>query len=104
MSTLSELLPHEFWREHEYVMPRFPTNKLRQTAAAKLAGQSVVTTYHWGGSKTPQRKWPGPHRNVTVWWVLDSGHMVGWNENPSHGWSFPVMREARPSAEGSGKA
>ena len=26
--------------------------------------------------------WPGRQKNVRNWVVLDSGHAVGWNENP----------------------
>lgn len=37
-------------------------------------------------------RWPGSHKNVYVWWVLENGYMVGWNENPSRGWSFPVVK------------
>ncbi len=36
--------------------------------------------------------WPGSHRNVAVWWKLENGLAVGWNENKSVGWSFPVIR------------
>lgn len=36
--------------------------------------------------------WPGPQRNVHYWVLLVNGYAVGWNENPSRGWSFPVIR------------
>ena len=39
--------------------------------------------------------WPGRHRNVYVWWELANGRAVGWNENKSVGWSFPVIRVPR---------
>jgi hypothetical protein len=35
---------------------------------------------------------PGKHKNVHVWWELENGYAVGWNENPSIGWSFPVVK------------
>ena len=35
--------------------------------------------------------WPGPQKNVCVWYVLENGKAVGWNENPGRGWSFPVI-------------
>ena len=38
------------------------------------------------------RRWPGSHKNVVEWWVLADGTIVGFNENMSVGWSFPVMR------------
>jgi hypothetical protein len=36
--------------------------------------------------------WPAPHKNVFAWWLLETGHAVGFNENPSHGWTFPNIR------------
>lgn len=29
------------------------------------------------------------HRHVFSFIILSNGWAVGWNENPSHGWSFP---------------
>jgi hypothetical protein len=37
-------------------------------------------------------KWPGKQKNVHFWVELANGFIVGWNENPSRGWSFPVMK------------
>lgn len=37
--------------------------------------------------------WPGTERYVCFWVELSSGHIIGWNENPSRGWSFPVRRK-----------
>lgn len=32
------------------------------------------------------------YKNVHKWWIVDGGRLVvGWNENPSRGWSFPVL-------------
>ena len=39
--------------------------------------------------------WPGTHKNVFTWWVLENGYAVGWNENPAIGWSFPVVKYPR---------
>lgn len=36
--------------------------------------------------------WPGKHRNVHVWWETPNGYAVGFNENPSTGWSWPVAK------------
>ena len=36
--------------------------------------------------------WPGKHKNVYLWVELENGYAVGWNENPSRGWSFPVHK------------
>lgn len=35
--------------------------------------------------------WPGPQKNVYVWWKLANGKAVAWNENPGKGWSFPII-------------
>ena len=35
--------------------------------------------------------WRGPHKNVLVWWTLEDGTRLGWNESPSRGWSFVTM-------------
>lgn len=35
--------------------------------------------------------WPGRHQHVNNWCEV-GGYAVGWNENPSRGWSFPVVK------------
>ena len=35
-------------------------------------------------------KWPGSHKNVINWCMLETGYAVGWNESPSIGWSFVI--------------
>lgn len=40
------------------------------------------------------QEWPGTQNNVHVWCIVNTGNgfkAVGWNENPSRGWSFPVL-------------
>lgn len=37
-------------------------------------------------------RWPGKHKNVFFWVELKNGYAVGWNENLSKGWSFPVLK------------
>ena len=44
--------------------------------------------------------WPGSHKNVYFWVELDNGFAVGWNENPSRGWSFPVVKNPYHPAMG----
>lgn len=39
--------------------------------------------------------WPGKHKNVFFWVELENGYVCGWNENPSRGWSFPVMKNPK---------
>jgi hypothetical protein len=53
--------------------------------AYKHLEREVVTTHEHG-------RWKGKHKNVFVWWSLDNGYAVGWNENPSIGWSFPSIK------------
>ncbi len=38
------------------------------------------------------REWVGKEKNVLNWVVLSNGVAVGFNENPSRGWSFPVKK------------
>lgn len=37
-------------------------------------------------------RFPFTHKNIYVWWILKDNMAVGWNENPSRGWSFPVAK------------
>lgn len=78
MKTLREVVPYEFFQE------------FMGTPAAKLLDVKVVKEYD------PHRlyveRWPGKHKNVVgIWWELENGKAVGWNENPAIGWSFPVI-------------
>lgn len=38
------------------------------------------------------RLWPGTQKYVYFWVKLVNGYAVGWNENPSKGWSFPLVK------------
>jgi hypothetical protein len=37
-------------------------------------------------------RFPFKYKNIYVWWLLKGNIGVGWNENPSIGWSFPVAK------------
>jgi hypothetical protein len=52
-----------------------------------------VVAEHWIARGSAP--WPGPHKNVRYWVELDTGYAVGFNENPSHGWSFPIIKLKR---------
>jgi hypothetical protein len=39
----------------------------------------------------PGQGFPGKGAYVMNWYKLANGKAVGWNENPSRGWSFPVI-------------
>lgn len=41
--------------------------------------------------KSHEKRWPGTQKNVYTWVELANGKAVGWNENPSKGWTFPVI-------------
>jgi hypothetical protein len=73
MTTLADVTPREFL-QGEY----------NDTPAYGMRGERVVKSHNSG--------WPGKQKNVNVWWDLMNGYAVGWNENPSRGWSFPVVR------------
>lgn len=75
MRTLRNVVPKEFFVE------------FMDTPAARLL--DVEVTSEVDGTV---RRWPGPHKNVLTWWRLADGRCVGWNENPSRDWSFPVAR------------
>jgi len=32
------------------------------------------------------------HKYVYNWILLETGHAIGWNENPARGWSFPSKK------------
>lgn len=83
MPTLRDVLPGEFFQEF--------TN----TRAATMLDIEVDQEYGLGDDDL-RASWPGPEKNVMTWWRLTDGRCVGWNENPSRGWSFPVFgRKAR---------
>jgi len=60
---------------------------------AKYFEVGVVREYwsHGNSENKPVKKWPGPQKYVFVWVELENGKAVGWNENPSRGWTFPVV-------------
>lgn len=79
---LKEVMPEEFWRFHY------------DERSYRYADVEVVREYNCGGS-AGSRPWPGPQKHVYFWVELENGYAVGWNENPSRGWSFPVIRLKR---------
>lgn len=38
------------------------------------------------------KSWPGKHKNVMYWYLLEGGICIGHNENPAIGWSFPIIK------------
>jgi len=74
---LSDVLPQEFF-EGEY-----DNSKVHSYL------DCIVLKSHSDGG------WVGIHKNVYCWWELDNGICVGWNENPSKGWSFVAIRNKK---------
>lgn len=61
-------------------------------AVVKHADVEVVIEHSNGILAKNPAPWPGAHRHVHCWWELANGFAVGWNENPSVGHSFPVVK------------
>jgi hypothetical protein len=74
---LRDFLPREFFSE----FMDSPVNKMLDVLAEESNWQADRPT-----------PFPGGHKNVNVWWKLDNGYAVGWNENPGRGWSFPLVK------------
>ena len=73
MKTLRDVLPTEaFWGEYE-------NDKFQKFLDVEIVSEHCTN-------------WVGNHKNVYYWWNLSNGYAVGWNENPSRGWSFPVVK------------
>jgi len=59
--------------------------------AARLLDEHVVREHSRPHDNDNFKEWLGPHKNVHCWWELENGKAVAWNEDPSKGWSFPVI-------------
>ena len=79
MSKLIDWAPVEF------------AQSFNDTRAFKFADVKVVEEFSMFDSDT-WKSWPGAHKNVMNWCILENGYAVGWNENDSRGWSFPVVK------------
>jgi hypothetical protein len=73
----------------EWAPQEFAAGIWDDTRSWKFRDVEVVEEYGYGEKWKP---WPGTHKNVMNWCVLANGYAVGWNENPSRGWSFPVVK------------
>lgn len=82
--TLRDFLPAEFMN-----------GTYEKSQAMKYADVEVIARFEYSivdDSLSTFKPWPGKHKNVYSWCSLANGKSVGWNENPSKGWSFPVMK------------
>lgn len=73
---LKDVMPREFMEGYD--------------KSIKFSDVEVKTEYNLHDDDTWQ-SWPGPQKNVMSWALLTNGYAVGWNENPSSGWSFPYI-------------
>lgn len=76
MKTLSDVLP-----------PDFLFMEFEDCQARKFSRVAVKYEHN-----SLYEKWPGPSKFVFFWVTLENGYCVGWNENPSKGWSFPTFK------------
>jgi len=93
---LRDLLPRGFFLKHMSATSQ-PLRILHPTSAARLLDVEVKIEHRESHGKSEFMKWPGMHRNVHVWWELENGKAVAWNQG-SKEWSFPVItlnRKAR---------
>ena len=65
----------------------FIGGEYENSKAIKFADVEVIKEY-----ESFNIPWIGTHKNVHVWFVLENGYAVGFNESPTRGWSFPVKR------------
>jgi len=90
---LKNELPREFFAEfmttNAQYDPAHPNGK--PSPAALLLEERVVREYSRVTDEAGYKPWPGSQKDVHCWWELENGKAVGWNENPSKGWSFPVI-------------
>jgi hypothetical protein len=80
MTTLMDWAPREF---QQGIWDDSPAWKFRDMKVIKE--YSMFEEDIW-------KSWPGVHKNVKTWCILENGYAVGWNENGSRGWSFPVIK------------
>jgi hypothetical protein len=69
------------------------TSIIETDAAYKHLDVEVIEQVSCYPDEGPQRDWPGKHMNVHCYVRLANGRIVGLNENPGRGWSFPVMKD-----------
>ena len=63
-----------------------------KTRAYKMKDVIVVKEHCTLVDQDEYQFWPGTHKNVYSWVELENGYACGWNENPTRGWSFPVIK------------
>jgi hypothetical protein len=85
---LRDVLPREFFLKH--IVHSTAIFSVQPRPAARLLDVEVKSEHSLPSQNKSFKEWPGTHKNVAVWWELENGKAVGWNEG-RHGWAFPVI-------------
>lgn len=76
----------------------FETNEL---PASRHFDTLVAVTYSSNGEYGyPSKRWPGQRKSVTIWWILESGYLIGFNESYSHGFGIEVVSASKAAKLG----
>ena len=78
---LKEWLPQEFFQYKHPEMEKFLNRPI-------LINYNLYNENAW-------RSWPGKHKYVQNWCIVsyeDNYYAIGFNENPSRGWGFPIKK------------
>ena len=86
--TLADALPYEFVGGEYHDTPAF---KLKDVKVKRVVCGHQIVDGEFVNTHDTFVRWPGRHAYVFNWFILENGKAVGWNENPSRGWSFPVI-------------
>lgn len=82
--TLKESMPYEFMRGEFDNCKAF---NFKDIEVKEEHSSFSLGTFH-----NKWIRWPGKEKNVHLWVELVNGYVVGFNENPARGWSFPVIK------------
>jgi hypothetical protein len=69
----------------------FPAEAFKDWQALRALRDIRVIAEHQPRSNGQWLAWPGKQKNVMYWIEIEGGKAIGWNENPSSGWSFPII-------------
>lgn len=80
-----------------YYLDRIYLSDREEKIMTPLLDREVIKEFNMSGEEDSKNTWLswqefGKHKNVMNWWLLDNGYAVGFNENPSFGWSFPIIK------------
>ncbi len=87
MPTLKQVLPKQFAEGRYADAPAYAMRDVK-VIARKLATGAPCSSH---GAGALFETWPGPHKHVRYWFVLENRKAVGFDEDPEKGWSFPII-------------